>query len=263
MICIKKSNLTSLDSVIPRPPHLDQMICDPNKFYSGSDSCFPLDDISDLSWSLSEMFGRPIRGSCPLASLPTSQSINVCANVPDQRAIYVSAGGTEVGRGDNIRCFILEENTDFDIILPDQSPAILLPNIEPPLYASRSFTGHGQERGGVQAVLRNPSPDRHVEFVYLESLPWFMKPYLHTFSATLDPPIETQWEEKIIQEIYYRPALDRRRGTQLEARMRIPPNSTVLVTYDFDKAVLRYTEYPPDANRGFDIAYEPHLSPSV
>ncbi|RPB16383.1 Gpi16 subunit, GPI transamidase component [Morchella conica CCBAS932] len=254
MVLDVERSLRKKDSVIPRPPHLDQMICDPNKFYSGSDSCFPLDDISDLSWSLSEMFGRPIRGSCPLASLPTSQSINVCANVPDQRAIYVSAGGTEVGRGDNIRCFILEENTDFDIILPDQSPAILLPNIEPPLYASRSFTGHGQERGGVQAVLRNPSPDRHVEFVYLESLPWFMKPYLHTFSATLDPPIETQWEEKIIQEIYYRPALDRRRGTQLEARMRIPPNSTVLVTYDFDKAVLRYTEYPPDANRGFDIA---------
>ena len=26
------------------------------------------------------------------------------------------------------------------------------------------------------------------------------------------------------------------------------------LTYDFDKAILRYTEYPPDANRGFDVA---------
>lgn len=104
----------------------------------------------------------------------------------------------------------------------------------------------------MQAVLRNPSLDRAVDFVYLESLPWFMKPYLHTFSAALVPPSPA--DAKVVQEIFYRPALDRRRGTQLEVRMRVPPNATVIVTYDFAKAVLRYTEYPPDANRGFDIA---------
>ena len=36
--------------------------------------------------------------------------------------------------------------------------------------------------------------------------------------------------------------------------MRIPPLSTVFLTYDFEKSILRYTEYPPDANRGFDVA---------
>ena len=36
--------------------------------------------------------------------------------------------------------------------------------------------------------------------------------------------------------------------------MSVPPDSTVILTYDFDKAILRYTEYPPDANRGFDVA---------
>jgi len=35
--------------------------------------------------------------------------------------------------------------------------------------------------------------------------------------------------------------------------MQVPANSTVVLTYDFEKAILRYTEYPPDANRGFDI----------
>jgi phosphatidylinositol glycan class T len=89
-----------------------------------------------------------------------------------------------------------------------------------------------------------------VEFAYLESLPWFMKPYLHTLSAT----IVGKEGEKVIQEIYYRPALDRKRGTQLEVKLRVPPGETVLLGYEFDKAVLRYTEYPPDANRGFDIA---------
>lgn len=54
--------------------------------------------------------------------------------------------------------------------------------------------------------------------------------------------------------MYYRPALDRRRGTQLELLLSVPAASTIVLTYDFDKAILRYTEYPPDANRGFDIA---------
>jgi phosphatidylinositol glycan class T len=57
-----------------------------------------------------------------------------------------------------------------------------------------------------------------------------------------------------VRETFYRPALDRHRGTHLEVVLAIPPASTVTLTYDFEKAILRYTEYPPDANRGFDVA---------
>ena len=122
----------------------------------------------------------------------------------------------------------------------------------PLLYASRSFTGHGQERGGVQTLLTNPSTTSSIEFVYFETLPWFMKPYLHTLTARLSTSSIASPE--IIKETFYRPALDRRRGTQLELLMSVPAESTVILTYDFDKAILRYTEYPPDANRGFDVA---------
>lgn len=123
---------------------------------------------------------------------------------------------------------------------------------QPSLYASRSFTGHGQERGGVQTLLTNPSLDSPVNIIYFESLPWFMKPYLHTLKAQVIK--QSSSNSKLIKSIYYRPALDRRRGTQLELLISVPKNSTVVLTYDFDKAILRYTEYPPDANRGFDIA---------
>ena len=123
---------------------------------------------------------------------------------------------------------------------------------QPPLYASRSFTGHGQERGGVQALFTNPSATSSIDFVYFETLPWFMKPYLHTLTARLST--STSPDPNIIKETFYRPALDRRRGTQLELLISVPVSSTVILTYDFDKAILRYTEYPPDANRGFDVA---------
>lgn len=81
-----------------------------------------------------------------------------------------------------------------------------------------------------------------------------MKPYLHTLTATVNAtPIRPS-------SIRYRPAIDRLRGTQLEVLISIPENSTLSLTWEFDKSILRYTEYPPDANRGFDVAYFPPLS---
>ncbi|KAK4222731.1 hypothetical protein QBC38DRAFT_503771, partial [Podospora fimiseda] len=41
-------------------------------------------------------------------------------------------------------------------------------------------------------------------------------------------------DKSLIQETCYCPALDRARGSQLEARMRIPPASTVFLTYDLE-----------------------------
>jgi phosphatidylinositol glycan class T len=250
MVLDIERSLQRRDSPVPKPLPVDRLNCDTTKFYGAGDSCFPQTNLGDLPWSLSEIFGRPIKGVCPLAR--SGSEAHVCAVVPAQRPIFVSQNSLEIISADGgTRCFVLPDAADFDVILPQQSPA-LPPHLEPPpLYASRSFTGHGQERGGVQAVLRNPSATETVDFVYLESLPWFMKPYLHTLRTTLSPP-RPGFEP--IQDLFYRPVLDRARGAHLEAALRLPPNSTLTLSYDFDKSVLRYTEYPPDANRGFDVA---------
>jgi phosphatidylinositol glycan class T len=105
------------------------------------------------------------------------------------------------------------------------------------------MTGYGQERGGMHATFRNPHPYPQT-IVYLESLPWFLKPYMHTLAI----------QGGTIEKMYYTPALDRVRGTHLELLISIPAQSTIELNYDFEKAILRYTEYPPDANRGFDVA---------
>jgi len=76
-----------------------------------------------------------------------------------------------------------------------------------------------------------------------------MRPYLHTLRASINGNA-TQ-----INTIRYRPAIDRLRGTQLEVLLTIPGEQTLSLTWKFDKSILRYTEYPPDANRGFDVAY--------
>ncbi|KAK3693244.1 GPI transamidase component PIG-T [Podospora appendiculata] len=248
---------------IPRPLPGHELHCDTSKPYHSGDTCFPADSTANQDWSLSQVFGKTIKGICPLTDPNVPP---VCLQVPDSRSVYISNGGLEKKNQDGMsRCFEIEpETTNFELLLPrpEDLPADNLQagqqveNIVKPetplLYAERSFTGHGQERGGVQTILRNPSPDKEVEFIYMESLPWFMRIYLHTIQARIEGGPSDH--DPLVQEVYYRPAVDRARGTQLEVRMRVPPASTVFLTYDFEKSILRYTEYPPDANRGFDVA---------
>lgn len=196
---------------------------------------------------MSQIFGHSLKGTCPLASDGIDP---VCINVPHSRLVYASAGAHEHKDETGFtRCFELDPDAEFEMILPSQDISEKAPLAQPLLYAERSFIGYGQERGGVQAILTNPSLTEPVEFVYMESLPWFMKLYLHTLKAKIDG----KDGKYAVQEMYYRPALDRKRGTQLEIRIVVPANSSLILTYDFEKAILRYTEYPPDANRGFDI----------
>ncbi|KAL7622029.1 Subunit of the glycosylphosphatidylinositol transamidase complex-like protein [Parahypoxylon ruwenzoriense] len=248
------------DNPIPRPPPAHDLKCNSTKPYHSGDTCFPTDFLEGQEWALDQVFGKPIKGACPLTG---PDATPVCFVAPLSRDIYTTAGATEIKDSNGVtRCYKIPSDADFSMILPRmsregeqaKSDADEMVKPETPLlYAERSFTGHGQERGGVRTILTNPSPDYEVEFVYMESLPWFMRIYLHTLRTQINNGASGH-NKDVIEEIYYRPALDRTRGTQLELRMRIPPASAVFLTYDFEKSILRYTEYPPDANRGFDVA---------
>ncbi len=244
------------DNPIPRPPAGEDLPCDTSKPYHSHDTCFPADHTANQDWSLFQIFGKTVKGTCPLADAAVPP---VCLQIPDSRSVFTSTGVRERKNPDHkSRCFEIDPSTELEIVLPtpeDLTASVSANTVTPEtplLYAERSFTGHGQERGGVQTILRNPSPDTEVEFIYMESLPWFMRIYLHTMEARIAG--HPHHNKSLVQQVYYRPALDRARGTQLEVRMRIPPDSTVFLTYDFEKSILRYTEYPPDANRGFDVA---------
>lgn len=231
---------------IPRPVKPEQLKCDTSKPYHSHDTCFVLDDPKGEGWTLSEIFGVQMKGSCPLSG---EDAEDICFNVDNDAQVYTTSNVVE--RKDEsgfMRYFNVGEG-NFDLIFPAQERKPT-PLEQPALYAERTLTGYGQERGGMQAMLTNPSPTETREIVYTEFLPWFMKLYLHTLKVKVNG-VE---QDDLIKEMYYRPAHDRVRGTQLEIKMDIPANSTVVMSYDFEKAILRYTEYPPDANRGFDIA---------
>ncbi|KAF2269672.1 GPI transamidase component GPI16 precursor [Lojkania enalia] len=240
------------DNPIPRPLPIEEIECDTSKGYSAQDTCYPIHKTSEPAFSLSGIYGRSLKGACPLTDESSENSYTVCINTPPERIIHVNTTGQyaeSTSENHAMRCYKLPVGADFDLVLPEQQMTTRLVLAQPPLYAARHINGHGQEHGSVQAVITNPSSTDAVEFVYLESLPWFMKPYIHTLQARVNSSPENP-----IRETYYRPAVDRQRGTHLELRMVIPAASTLTLTYDFEKAILRYTEYPPDANRGFDAA---------
>lgn len=124
------------------------------------------------------------------------------------------------------------------------------------LLVDRTVSGRGQQDGGIQVTFKNLSPVTSLQLVYLESLPWFMKPHYHTLQTYIRNTTSASQlrSRSSIQDMYYRPAVDRLRGSHLEVLLKVPPASTLTLTYDFEKSILRYTEYPPDANRGFDVA---------
>ncbi|GLI76373.1 subunit of the glycosylphosphatidylinositol transamidase complex-like protein [Penicillium ochrochloron] len=248
----------SRSNPIPRPVPNDQLLCDTSKPYNSHDTCYPLEKASGNAWSLQEVFGRTLNGACPLAQSDDSSEQSVCLRVPHERQVFHSEGAVEHKNEDGFtRCFSLSSSQPFDLSIPEQAVQTEVPLEEPVLHAERTIVGHGQERGGMRIIFVNPSKTAGVDFILFESLPWFLRPYIHTLQATITGadgvPREVPASE-LVTGTFYRPAIDRERGTQLELALSVPAASTVTLTYDFEKAILRYTEYPPDANRGFNVA---------
>jgi phosphatidylinositol glycan class T len=63
----------------------------------------------------------------------------------------------------------------------------------------------------------------------------------------------TRDNDELITLVSYIPSIPHSRPTTLQALLTIPANSTVNVKMDVTKSFLRYTEYPPDAQRGWDL----------
>ncbi len=53
--------------------------------------------------------------------------------------------------------------------------------------------------------------------------------------------------------LHYIPSKDRQRPSHLELLLRLPARSVTRLSLQFERALLKWTEYPPDANHGFYV----------
>ena len=102
-------------------------------------------------------------------------------------------------------------------------------------------------------------------------LPWYVRVFIHTLALEFDgvpAPVPTSSAassahanantnttgRSAIEGIRWVPGADRRRPSVLELQVLVPAHTSVArISVGFEKAFLRLTEFPPDANRGFDL----------
>src|SRR5690606_32487232 len=93
---------------IPKPKERHQLVCDGSKEYlTTDDACLPLDNVKDQQFTLRDVFGRAVRGSCPLDEGGNGRE-QVCLNVPEERGVYLSEGYQEQKVSKSLRCYALK-----------------------------------------------------------------------------------------------------------------------------------------------------------
>ncbi|XP_054029659.1 GPI transamidase component PIG-T [Dryobates pubescens] len=117
----------------------------------------------------------------------------------------------------------------------------------PVLHAHRYVSGYGLQTGEISTLVYNTHPYRAFPVILLETVPWYLRLYVHTLT------IITKGKENKPSYIHYQPAQDRRRPHLLEMLIQLPANSITKITIQFERALLKWTEYPPDPNHGFYV----------
>ncbi|KAG7898824.1 hypothetical protein KL905_004952 [Ogataea polymorpha] len=238
---------------IPKPTPGSQLKCDPTKPFDAF-HCFPLDDISELEFSLADLFGKNIQGGALLASQPTK----VCADLNLEYWSSEIESQTKITPTleDGKTCFAIEDTNEYNLLFKAKDTKKIKPLNSPPIFASRSLSGYSQDSGGFRIDLKNPT-DEDSDIIIFESIPWFVRIYLHTLTLTINSTVthvvaDPQFDQ-YVKGIIYNPAIDRQKPSHLELLVSIPAHTKIKLSLEFDKAMLLYAEYPPDANHGFEI----------
>lgn len=236
------NTLARAEKPIPKPVKESDLKCDESKPHDNFE-CFPLPQSKEIKFRLSELFGKQIVGSSLISESPSQ----ICADVSDNWKAYIDVDNMLFATDNN--CFSVKENKLHDLYLESDDTTQVTPPESVPLYVSRSLTGYGQDSGGLRTVFKNPG-NESVNAIYFEALPWYMRIYLSSLKIESADGLEI---EDVVRGTYYLPAIDRERPTHLEYNLTIPANTTIALSYQFDKGLLKYAEYPPDANHGFEI----------
>lgn len=204
------------------------------------------------TWSLSKLFGAGLKTSCPLASMSTiyvdvsnNGSVGTYRLSPEPTQLVISGEGAHKR---SLAIYDIKHHVAqgrFNLAAQYEKPHIYWIIPEPPLHITRYIQGYGLERGGIVNRIKNSHPTKPVRVVLLDVIPWFLPVYLHTLK------ISSGSRHLKAELVSYQPGRDRERPHHLELTLILPPAAETVVSYEFERAFLKWTEYPPDANHGF------------
>ncbi|XP_021567726.1 GPI transamidase component PIG-T isoform X3 [Carlito syrichta] len=213
-------------------------------------------------WSLFRMFSRTLTEPCPLAS-ESRVYVDITSYNQDNETLEVNPLPTttyqDVILGTR-KTYAVYDLHDTAIINNSRNLNLQLKWKKPPeneappvpfLHAQRYVSGYGLQKGELSTLLYNTHPYRAFPVLLLDTVPWYLRLYVHTLTIT------SKGKENKPSYIHYQPAQDRLQPHLLEMLIQLPANSVTKVSIQFERALLKWTEYTPDPNHGF------YVSPSV
>lgn len=123
-----------------------------------------------------------------------------------------------------------------------------------PVLVNRYVTGDGSTRGGLVTHITNTHKHLHTHVAIYQMIPWYLRLYFHTIKLTINnQPVDTTQVLKGGDGFQLQIGREHQSPSVLEFTAHVPPLSVFSVSVQYDKALLHWTNYPPDPNRGFDI----------
>ncbi|XP_034029113.1 GPI transamidase component PIG-T [Thalassophryne amazonica] len=210
---------------------------------------------SKREWSLFKMFSRTLTDACPLASSskiyvditdnsqgehfdlsPASPLLTQAVVLGDRRtfSVYDLKEQATYGSVRSLNLLIRWKSSEDEML-------------HPRLHAERYVAGYGLQTGEIHTLMYNNHPYRSFPVLLLDSVPWYLRLYVHTLTVI------SKGKDNKPSYIHYQPSKDRVRPHLLEMLVQLPPNSVTEVSIQFERALLKWTEYTPDANHGLYV----------
>lgn len=220
------------------------------------------------SWSLIKLFGLSVRKPCWLAK-ESRILIDITSNSTDNLNTLTPPHKNTIERVEllnNRRTYAVYDLNEFFSLNPTADKfnvASIYSNTHKHLptsrldartliYADRFFVDNGFFDGKIKCKITN-NLDKDVNVIYFETLPWYLRFYLHTLKIESH---NSKTGQKLTQSdsskrlLHYQAGKSKEKQYHLELRLNLPAKSTTTISFDVDKVFLKWTDYPPDANRG-------------
>ncbi|KAK7132004.1 hypothetical protein R3I93_018532 [Phoxinus phoxinus] len=206
-------------------------------------------------WSLFKMFSRTLTEACPLAASskvyvditdnPEGELFELSPATPLLSQAVVLGDRRTYSVYDLTRAETFGQLRSFNLLLRWKGDSGDM--LRPLLHAERYVAGFGLQTGEIHTVIYNNHPYRAFPVLLMDSVPWYLQLYIHTLTVT------SKSRDNKPSYIHYQPAKDRHRPHLLEMLIQLPPHSMTEVTVQFERALLKWTEYTPDPNHGFYV----------
>ncbi|CDW56788.1 GPI transamidase component PIG T [Trichuris trichiura] len=186
------------------------------------------------------LFGSGMKEACAIAT-----SSVVLLKMPRKGDVRLQKiGARTVYRGHH---FVALDSAEWAKRTDHTIPAKSVPVDKLPVTILSRVYGIGFHNLTFVHELRNEA-NVEVAVLFRHIIPWFIRIYFHTLRFSCDGMSKNR-----MGKVHYQAARDRSLPHYLEVPLLLPSGGNCSLMINFDKSLLRWTEYPSDANYGFRL----------